>query len=139
MGQPAFNMFEALSVWGKTLPSWQHFLLGKLVAEDNLPEEALDAVFHEYLIDQHLALSDAVRVTRDMELPRFQRGAPAEVSTLTTMTAVSGVNALVTGETLSFDPQADGHLRTKRSRQVWLRACAEVSMLHAIERHWNSG
>ena len=70
-----------------------------------MPEEALDAVFHEYLIDQHLALSDAVRVTRDMELPRFQRGAPAEVSTLTTMTAVSGVNALVTGETLSFDPR----------------------------------
>ena len=38
MGQPAFNIFEAISVWGKTLPSWQHFLLSKLVATDDLTE-----------------------------------------------------------------------------------------------------
>lgn len=105
MEQPAFNIFEALSVWGKTLPSWQHFLLSKLVAADDLSDEALDEVFSEYLIDQHLAGSEAVRVIWDMTLPQFQVDAPAVVSTLTTMTAVSGVNALATGETLSFGPK----------------------------------
>lgn len=105
MEQPAFNIFEALSVWGKTLPSWQHFLLSKLVATDDLPDEALDEVFSEYLINQYLAGPEAVRVTWDMALPQFQVDAPAVVSTLTTMTAVSGVNALATGETLSFGPK----------------------------------
>jgi ABC-type hemin transport system ATPase subunit len=105
MEQPAFNIFEALSVWGKTLPSWQHLLLSKLVATDALPDEALDAVFSEYLIDQHLAGPEAVRVIWDMALPQFQVDAPAVASTLTTMTAVSGVNALATGETLSFGPK----------------------------------
>ena len=105
MGQPAFNIFEAISVWGKTLPSWQHFLLSKLVATDDLPDEAIDEVFSEYLIDQHLAGLEAVRVTWDMALPQFQVDAPAVVRTLTTMTAVSGVNALATGETLSFGPK----------------------------------
>ena len=105
MEQPAFNIFEALSVWGKTLPSWQRYLLGKLVATDDLPDEALDEVFSEYLIDKQLAGSEAVRVTWDMAWPQFQRDAPAGVSTLTTMTAVSGVNALAAGETLSFGPK----------------------------------
>lgn len=105
MEQPAFNIFDALSVWGKTLPSWQHFLLSKLVATNDLPDEALDEVFSEYLIDQHLAGPEAVRVTWDLALPLFHIDAPAVVSTLTTMTAVFGVNALATGETLSFGPK----------------------------------
>ena len=101
MEQPAFNIFEALSVWGKTLPSWQHLLLSKLVATDALPDEALDAVFSEYLIDQHLAGPEAVRVIWDMALPQFQVDAPAVASTLTTMTAVSGV--LIRGHIRPFD------------------------------------
>lgn len=103
--QPAFNIFEALSVWGKTLPSWQHFLLSKLVAAHDLPDEALDEVFSEYLIDQHLAGPVAVRVIWDMALPQFQEGAPTVIRTLTAMTSVSGVNALAAGETLSFGPR----------------------------------
>lgn len=105
MVQPAFNIFNALSGWGKTIPGWQHFLLSKLVAADKLPDEALDEVFAEYLIDQHLAGPKAVRVTWDMVLPQFQVGVPAVVSTLTTMTSVFGVNALAVGETLSFGPK----------------------------------
>lgn len=102
MVQSAFNIFDALSTWGKTLPGWQHFLLSKLVATDDLSDETLDEVFAEYLIDQHLARPDAARVTWDMALPQFQVGVPMVVSTLTTMTSVSGVNALAAGETLSF-------------------------------------
>lgn len=105
MVQPAFNIFDALSAWGKTLPGWQHFLLSKLVATDALPDEALDEVFAEYLIDQQLAAPDAVRVKWDMALPQFQGGAPTVVSTLTAMASVSGVNALAAGETLSFGPK----------------------------------
>lgn len=105
MEQPAFNIFEALSVWGKTLPSWQHFLLSKLIATEDLSDEDLDEIFAEYLIDQHMSGSDAVRVAWDMALPQFQGGAPAVVSTLTAMTSVSGVNALAAGETLSFGPK----------------------------------
>lgn len=105
MVQPAFNIFNALSTWGKTLPGWQHFLLSKLVATDELPDETLDEVFAEYLIDQRLAGPEAVRETWDMALPQFQVGVPAAVSTLTTMTSVSGVNALAAGETLSFGPK----------------------------------
>lgn len=105
MAQPAFNIFDALSAWGKTLPGWQHFLLSRLVVADELPDEALDAVFAEYLIDQHLAGPDAVRVAWDMALPQFQGDAPTVVSTLTSMASVSGVNALAAGETLSFGPK----------------------------------
>lgn len=105
MAQPVFNIFDALSAWGKTLPGWQHFLLSKLVAADTLPDEALDAVFAEYLIDQNLAGQDAVRVAWDMALPQFQGDAPKVVSKLTSMDSVSGVNALATGEMLNFGPK----------------------------------
>jgi AAA domain len=105
MVQPAFNIFSELSAWGKTLPRWQHYLLSRLVATDELPDEALDEVFAEYLFDQHLADPKAVRITWDMALPQFQVGAPAAVGTLTGMTSVSGVNALAAGETLSFGPK----------------------------------
>jgi ABC-type cobalamin/Fe3+-siderophores transport system ATPase subunit len=101
----AFNIFNELSAWGKTLPDWQHLLLSKLVATDELPDEMLDEIFAEYLIDQHLAESDAVRMVWDIALPKFQGGAPMVVSTLTAMTSVSGVNALAAGETLSFGPK----------------------------------
>lgn len=47
MTQPTFNIFDALTAWGKTLPIWQHFLLSKLVAEVELPDEVLDEVFAE--------------------------------------------------------------------------------------------
>ena len=105
MTQPTFSIFDALSAWGKTLPTWQHFLLSKLVEEVELSDAVLDEVFSEYLIDQNLAGPDAVRVAWDLALPQFQPGASAVVSTLTTMTGVSGVNALVAGETLSFGPK----------------------------------
>ena len=105
MTQPTFNIFDALSTWGKTLPGWQHFLLSKLVAAVELPDEALDEVFAEYLIDQNLAGPDAVRVVWDMALPQFQGGAPTVASTLTAMSSVCGVNALAAGETLNFGPK----------------------------------
>lgn len=105
MTQPVFNIFDALSAWGKTLPTWQHFLLSKLVEEAELPDTVLDEVFSEYLIDQNLAGPDAARVVWDLGLPQFKPGAPAVASTLTQMTGVSGVNALTTGETLSFGPK----------------------------------
>lgn len=105
MTQPTFNIFDALSAWGNTLPTWQHFLLSKLVEEVELSEAVLNDVFSEYLIDQNLAGSEAVRVVWDMVLPQFLPGTPAAVSALTNMTDVSGVNALATGETLSFGPK----------------------------------
>jgi hypothetical protein len=36
MTHSAFNIFDALSVWGKTLPGWQHFLMSKLAATVDL-------------------------------------------------------------------------------------------------------
>ncbi|OZI71362.1 AAA family ATPase [Bordetella genomosp. 12] len=105
MTQSTFNIFDALSAWGKTLPTWQHFLLSKLVEEVELSDTDLDEVFSEYLIDQNLADPGAARVAWDLGLPQFQSSAPAVVSTLTTMTGVSGVNALAAGETLSFGPK----------------------------------
>lgn len=71
MAQPAFSIFDALSAWGKTLPSWQHFLLSKLVATVELSDDIVDVVFTEYLIDQNLADPDAVHVVWDMTLPQF--------------------------------------------------------------------
>lgn len=105
MTQPTFNIFDALSAWGKTLPTWQHFLLSKLVEEVELSDAVLDEVFSEYLIEQNLAAPGAVRVVWDMALPQFQPGAPAAASALTMMTDVFGVNALAAGETLSFGPK----------------------------------
>lgn len=105
MKQPTFNIFDALSIWGKTLPTWQHFLLSKLMEDVELPNAVLDEVFSEYLIDQNLAGPDVVRVTWEQGLPQFQPSAPPVVSTLTTMTGVSGVNALAADETLSFGPK----------------------------------
>ena len=91
MAQPAFNIFDVLSAWGKTLPGWQHFLLSKLVATVELTDETLDEVFAEYLIDQNLAGPDAVRVAWEIALPKFQESAPTVVaSTLTEMAIGSG-------------------------------------------------
>ena len=106
MTHPTFNIFDALSAWGKTLPGWQHFLLSRLVAtEEELPDEALDEVLSEYRIDQHLAGPDAMHVAWDMTLPQFQGGVPSVASTLTAITSVSGVNALAAGETMHFGPK----------------------------------
>jgi len=104
MTQPAFNIFDALSGWGKTLSNWQHFLLSRLVATAELTDESLDAVFAEYLIDQGLSGPEAVRASWDMTLPQFQVDTSTAVSTLASMESVSGVNALAAGETLSFGP-----------------------------------
>lgn len=105
MPEATFNIFDALSAWGKTLPRWQHFLLGKLIATAELTEEVLDEVFAEYLIEQNLAGPGAAHVAWDMVLPQFQSNEPTATSTLTAMTSVCGVNALATGETLSFGPK----------------------------------
>ncbi|NYT60772.1 AAA family ATPase [Alcaligenaceae bacterium] len=104
MSQPAFNIFDALSTWGKTLSNWQHFLLSKLVASVELSDPALDEVFSEYLIDQGLSGPDAVRVNWTMALPQSQVNAPTMSSTLASMVSVSGVNALTAGEILTFGP-----------------------------------
>jgi hypothetical protein len=45
MTQPTFNIFDALSAWGKALPTWQHFLLSKLVDEVELSDAVLDDIF----------------------------------------------------------------------------------------------
>lgn len=105
MTYPTFNIFDALAAWGKTLPTWQHFLLSKLVEEVELSDAMLNEVFSEFLIDQNLARPGAVRIDWNLALPEFQQSTPAEVSTLTKMTSVSGVNALAAGETLSFGPK----------------------------------
>jgi AAA domain len=103
--KPVFNIFDALSAWGRSLPDWQHFLLSRLVAAEELQDETLDEVFAEYLIDHNLVGPNAVREPRDMGLPQFQGGAPVVLSTLTAMSSVSGVNALAAGETLNFGPK----------------------------------
>ena len=105
MTQAAFNIFDALSAWEKTLPAWQRCLLNKLVATTELPEEALDEVLAEYLIDQGLTNAVAPRVSWDLALPQFRAGAPTACSTLPALGAVSGVNALAAGETLTFGPK----------------------------------
>jgi len=122
MAQPAFNIFDALSAWGKTLPGWQHFLLSKLVATVELTDETLDEVFAKYLIDQNLAGPDAVHVAWDMALPKLQGGAPTVASTLTTMASVSAVNALAAGETVRFSPKLTVVIRSQQRGQV--RLCA---------------
>ncbi|WP_144160904.1 ATP-binding protein [Paraburkholderia sp. BCC1885] len=105
MSQAAFNIFDALSAWGKTLPNWQHCLLTKLVGAVELPDAALDEVYTEYLIDQELAVSESPRATWDIVLPQLQGGAQAIASVMTSMTGLSGINALAAGETLTFGPK----------------------------------
>ncbi len=116
MTQPTFNIFDALSAWGKTLPGWQHFLLSRLVAteEEELPDEALDEILSEYRIDQHLAGPVAMHAAWDMTLPQFQGGVPTVASTLAAITSVSGVNALAAGETMHF-----GHRLEDFSQLRW--------------------
>lgn len=104
MTEPAFNIFDALSAWGKSLPWWQRCLLAKLVSSSELSEDTVSAVFKEYLIDQGLEDAKGPRTPADMELPQFQAGTSRMVSPLATMAAVSGVNALAAGETLTFGP-----------------------------------
>ncbi|MDB5990593.1 MAG: hypothetical protein JWQ10_1996 [Herbaspirillum sp.] len=105
MSQAAFNIFDALSAWGKTLPNWQCCLLTKLVGAVELPDAALDEVYTEYLIDQKLVASESPRATWDLVLPQFQGSAHAVASPMTAMTGLSGVNALAAGETLTFGPK----------------------------------
>lgn len=105
MTQAAFNIFDALSAWGKTLPTWQRCLLNKLVSATELPEEAMQTVFIEYLIDQGLMGANGPRTPSEIALPQFRSGTSSVVSTLTAMAAVSGVNALAAGETLTFGPK----------------------------------
>ncbi len=105
MSQAAFNIFDALSAWGKTLPSWQCCLLTKLVSVVELPDVALDEVNTEYLIDQKLVVPESPRATWDIVWPQFQGSAQAVASVMTAMSGVSGVNALAAGETLTFGPK----------------------------------
>jgi len=105
MTQPVFNIFDALSDWGKTLSPWQGFLLSQLVASAELSDESLNEVFTEYLIDQGLSVPGAVRATWDMTLPQFEIDSSGAICTLTSMESVEGVNALAAGETLSFGPK----------------------------------
>lgn len=102
MSQAAFNVFDALSAWGKTLSNWQRCLLVKLVGAVDFPDEALDEVYREYLMDQQLATAEMPRATWDIALPQIQGGPTTASSVVTAMTALTGVNALAPGETLTF-------------------------------------
>lgn len=105
MSQEPFSIFSALTIWGKSLPIWQHFLLSNLIINTELDEDALKAVCNEYFIDQGLADADAKRVKWDMQLPQYEKNKHDAVSTLAAVTAVSGVNVLAAGETLNFGPK----------------------------------
>ena len=98
MSQAAFNVFDALSAWGKTLSNWQRCLLVKLVGAVDFPDEALDEVYREYLMDQQLAPAEMPRATWDIALPQIQGGPTTAASVVTAMTALTGVNALAPGE-----------------------------------------
>ena len=102
MSQAAFNIFDALSAWSKTLSNWQRCLLVKLVGAVDFPDEALDEVYREYLMDQQLAIAEVPRAAWDIALPQTQVGAPTAASVMSAMTALTGINALAAGETLTF-------------------------------------
>jgi len=105
VSKSTFNIFDELSAWGKTLPSWQRFLLVKLVGAVELPNDALDEVFGEYLIDQGLTISNGPRAALDIALPMFQGDSPPAPAAMTAMAEISGVNALLSGEMLTFGRQ----------------------------------
>ena len=103
MPDASFNIFHELSAWGKTLPGWQRCLLVRLVGAVELSDRALVEVFDEYLIDQGLAVApDGPRTSWDIALPQFPGKTPLVTATMTAMTEVTGVNALTSGETLTF-------------------------------------
>lgn len=105
MSKASFNIFNELSAWGETLPSWQRCLLAKLVGAVELSDEAVDEVLAEYLIDQGLLVSNRLRQAWDIALPHCQSHAPSIAARMTAMTGVFGVNALAAGETLTFGPK----------------------------------
>ena len=73
MSQAAFDIFDALSAWGKALPEWQRYLLSKLISTTELSEEALDIAFAEYLVDQDLVNADGPHKTIYNRFIRWSR------------------------------------------------------------------
>lgn len=69
MPQTTFNIFDALSSWGKTLPIWQHFLLSKLgegeqtaaALADFLTEVELNGACAGIVFDDPVTSMDHVR------------------------------------------------------------------------------
>lgn len=104
MLEPSFNIFNELSAWDKTLPAWQRCLLSMLVNATNLSDDNIDHLFNEFLIDQGLSTHSGSRANYTLALPQFQDNALQSLPYLKVMKDVSGVNALVDGENLTFGP-----------------------------------
>ncbi|MFA5939003.1 MAG: AAA family ATPase [Sinimarinibacterium sp.] len=102
MTKASFNIFNELSTWGQTLPVWQRCLLAKLVGTSEISDADLGLVYGELLIDFGLAAHDGARTDYTIAVPQFQDNAPQALPYLQLMHGVSGVNALASGEKLTF-------------------------------------
>jgi len=104
MARNSFNIFNELSAWGKTIPIWQHSLLSKLVSSSELTDNDIDQVLNEFLIDQGLAPHSGSRMDYTLTVPQSQENTPESLPRLKMMKDVLGVNALISGEELTFGP-----------------------------------
>jgi energy-coupling factor transporter ATP-binding protein EcfA2 len=105
MTSNSFNVFDELSTWAKTLPPWQHCLLSKLVSAPQLSHGDLDLIFRELLVDFDLAAADGGRAIYEIAVPQFANDSKEAPPYLATIDNVSGVNALMPGEELTFGPK----------------------------------
>jgi hypothetical protein len=104
MTNNTFNVFDELSAWGKTLPVWQRCLLSKLVGALELAGDDLDTILHELFIDYDLVSHDGERASYEIPLPQFGNKFTEAPPYLAAIDNVSGVNALMPGEELTFGP-----------------------------------
>lgn len=105
MASTSFNIFEELTNWATTLPSWQRFALKKLIEKDGFEETDYEEIFAEFMRFNQLWKKENPVKNYSLELPTASGKTEKTEVVLQKIKEVEGVNALVTGEELHFGPQ----------------------------------
>jgi DNA-binding NarL/FixJ family response regulator len=104
-GNPfAFNIFEELSSWADNLEKWKQCALAKLVSQESLTDQDITLVFQEFLWDRGLDTAPASRASYTINAPAVVSKSTPPIL-LAGLKNVTGINALLPGQSLDIGPQ----------------------------------
>jgi len=97
----AFNIFDELSKWARTLDTWQQCALTKLVGQSDLSESDYQQIFSEFMIEKSLWPKREGKNSYPLNVPTTIEDKQGLVK-LRAIRDIKGVNALAPGQDLNI-------------------------------------
>lgn len=100
------NVLKELSSWASTLPFWEQLALEKIVTKGVFSDADCDECLQYLLEDAELTPHKSIRPSLSLsQLAENQTTKPSQPTILRKLSNLQNINALVSGQTLTFGPQ----------------------------------